>query len=1200
MHIKGTAAFKTEMLIQLLYGLSTLFSVVSIHFEDCWTEDIDLVFALDCKYPVQGIEVKIRNILLNSFIPPDSDYTPRSFRVSVTDLRSPDNVTFSDIDNIEQYDSAFFNVCSSYKDVLNDDQLYKNKLQIGNYSSLLVIYIVQCIQFENWIYYPRHNRSFVVVIKNKACYSLHLEINHYVDADDELKENHELSVMLCDRCSTRWFPLRNEDDEITSCFHIRQNVKNVSWKDASNYCTKKKSHLATLEDTWESHHLKSKLKEIFNYNTNTSLSHTGFQKAVFIGMYQKNTWNTGHLTWVNDRPVVTLIYKEINLPGCNNTSNQFCFLWRIGDTDHPGIRPIDFESCTRQLSADTLCEYEIKRYSGVKNLYRLKLPDFVLTDEILQNKSNAFVIPTLSASYMSTSNGEYINNALDKKLFPTFACDKGGPHISYIYVCDGVRDCPAGEDEQICAFDETECNKVNKFICSTPSVKGTACVSMDARCNMIEDCPDGSDELDCDECSGTPCDGASCISNLWYVNCSFQSPNYNNITVITTYMTVFENYMDDISLIDFITICDHSDIELQNLTDENIKLVLMNNTSKWAPRCLYLRGKFGQILGCPDRSHLFDCEHFQCPYGFVKCFQSYCIPTNLVNDNTKDCPYGQDENLDFKQFFLLSYFSCYDSNILIHLVQVCDGERLCPRGDDELNCDVHCPVDLICLDGTVTVNSTMTVVDLSVLPPNTTYLNISGVDVSIVKANDKLSFSKLLVFIASHCNITDVVHFRFQLTSVYLVDLSFNQLTKLVANDFLSDFTKLYVVNISHNRQLTTIDVNYFRQFKYLTSLDLSFTRITQVNVYFNPKLNIINLQQTHLTRLNLSYNSSFEQIDLRGPNISEHQCQSEKLSLSTCDDLIGDNLKRILLWFVAISAVFGNAAVLVYRIFIDKATYKLTYGSFVICLGFSDLLMGVYLVIIGGVDLYYRDVYIGHQMSWRQSTLCQFSGVLATISGETSTFFIFLITFERYLTIRFPFGQYSFSQLTRNLSILLSWLLGFLLAFIPLIFQDLSLYSASGVCLGFPLRTSTGPSWIYSVVIFLFLNSLLFVIIACGQVAIYYHIHENSAKFRNSSQHSARRAGDITVAKQLALVLMSNFICWFPVCVLGLRTVVSDFEVDRLTYAWIVTVVLPVNAALNPFLYTIPRIYKMWEDYKNGSQRSSPSCSKTMITQSS
>ncbi|KAH9505788.1 hypothetical protein Btru_055816 [Bulinus truncatus] len=1128
MHIKGTAAFKTEMLIQLLYGLSTLFSVVSIHFEDCWSEDIDLVFALDCKYPVPGIEVKIRNILFNSFIPPDSDYTPRSFKVSVTDLRSPDNVTFSDIDNIQQYDSAFFNVCSSYKDGLNDKQLYENKLQFGNYSSLFVIYLVQCTQFEKGIYNRRNDRFFWIFINDKACFNLHLDKYHYVDADDELKENHELSVILCDQCSTRWFPVRNKRDKITSCFFIRENVKDISWKDAANYCKKKNSHLATLEDPWDFHNLKTELKRFFNYTTHLPLSHTGLQKAVFIGMYQKSVWSTGHLMWVNDRQVVTSIYREINLPSCNNTSNQFCFLWTIGDIDQSGIRHIDFESCTTLLSAYTLCEYEIKRYSGEGNVYRLYIPHFFLIGDVLENKRNTFVFHSLSASYKSTSNSEYINDhkVLDKKSYPSFACGKGGPHISYVYVCDGLRDCPAGEDEQICAFDETECNKVNKFICSTPSVKGTACVSMDARCNMIEDCPDGSDELDCDECNGTPCDGASCIPNNWYVNCSLQSPNYNNLPVIAS-MIVTDNYMDDIELIDFITICDQSDIERHNLTDENIKLVLMNNTSMWAPRCLYLRGKFGQILGCPDRSHLIDCEYFQCPYGFVKCSKSYCIPTNLVNDNTKDCPYGQDENLEFKQFLLLNYFSCYDSDIHIHFLQICDGQRQCPRGDDELNCNVHCPVGFVCLDGAVTVNITMTVVDLTVLPPNTTYLNISGVDALMVKANDKLSFSKLLVFIASHCNITDVVHFRFQLTSVYLVDLSFNQLTQLVANDFLSDFTKL-------------------------------------------------------------------------GPNISEHQCQSEKLSLSTCDDLIGDNLKRILLWFVAISAVFGNAAVLVYRIFIDKATYKLTYSSFVICLGFSDLLMGVYLVIIGTVDLYYRDVYIGHQMSWRQSTLCQFSGVLATISGETSTFVIFLITFERYLTIRFPFGQYSFSQLTRNLSILLSWLLGFLLAFIPLIFQDLSLYSASGVCLGFPLRTSTGPSWIYSVVIFLFLNSLLFVIIACGQVAIFYHIHENSAKFRNSSQHSARRAGDITVAKQLALVVMSNFICWFPVCVLGLRTVVSDFEVDRQTYAWIVTVVLPVNAALNPFLYTIPRIYKMWEDYKNGSQRSSPSCSKTMITQSS
>ncbi|KAK6971008.1 G-protein coupled receptor GRL101 [Biomphalaria glabrata] len=318
-----------------------------------------------------------------------------------------------------------------------------------------------------------------------------------------------------------------------------------------------------------------------------------------------------------------------------------------------------------------------------------------------------------------------------------------------------------------------------------------------------------------------------------------------------------------------------------------------------------------------------------------------------------------------------------------------------------------------------------------------------------------------------------------------------------------------------------------------------------------------------------------------RGENLLAHQCEAEEQTLSTCEDLIGDFLKRVLLWIVAICAVFGNMITLGYRISFERATLHLTYVLFVTCLGVSDLLMGVYLVIIASVDVVYRDVYIVYEMSWKQSTLCQIAGTLATLSSETSTFFILLITFERFLTIRFPFGEHKISNMGKYILISFAWCLGFFLSIVPLIYPDMSLYAASETCLAFPLRKSSGIAWAYSVTVFLFLNSILFVVIAFGQFLIFITISQHSSKFKNENQSSARRADNITVALKLSVVVLSNFICWFPVCVIGIRTVVSDYEVTRETYAWIIALVLPINSALNPVLYTLPRISKSWTDFK-------------------
>ncbi|KAK6971003.1 G-protein coupled receptor GRL101 [Biomphalaria glabrata] len=101
------------------------------------------------------------------------------------------------------------------------------------------------------------------------------------------------------------------------------------------------------------------------------------------------------------------------------------------------------------------------------------------------------------------------------------------------------------------------------------------------------------------------------------------------------------------------------------------------------------------------------------------------------------------------------------------------------------------------------------------------------------------------------------------------------------------------------------------------------------------------------------------------------------------------------------------------------------------------------------------------------------------------------------------------------------------------------------------------------------------------GQFLIFTTISQHSSKFKSESQASARRADNITVALKLSVVVLSNFICWFPVCVLAMRTAVSDYEVTLETYAWIIVLVLPFNSALNPVLYTLPRISKTWTDFK-------------------
>ncbi|CAG5117908.1 unnamed protein product, partial [Candidula unifasciata] len=123
----------------------------------------------------------------------------------------------------------------------------------------------------------------------------------------------------------------------------------------------------------------------------------------------------------------------------------------------------------------------------------------------------------------------------------------------------------------------------------------------------------------------------------------------------------------------------------------------------WAPKCHYIKDRYGDIAGCTDMSHLRDCENFQCGQGYVKCYNSYCIPLYYLRDGRADCPMGEDEQ-PFYTGPCIGHFACWDSNICLHPDLVCDGHTDCPYDDDELDCHDDCLKGFRCIAGTVSVS----------------------------------------------------------------------------------------------------------------------------------------------------------------------------------------------------------------------------------------------------------------------------------------------------------------------------------------------------------------------------------------------------------------------------------------------------------------------------------------------------------------
>ncbi len=56
----------------------------------------------------------------------------------------------------------------------------------------------------------------------------------------------------------------------------------------------------------------------------------------------------------------------------------------------------------------------------------------------------------------------------------------------------------------------------------------------------------------------------------------------------------------------------------------------------------------------------------------------------------------------------------------------------------------------------------------------------------------------------------------------------------------------------------------------------------------------------------------------------------------------------------------------------------------------------------------------------------------------------------------------------------------------------------------------------------------------------------------------------------KIAAIVLTDFCCWCPIILLGILVQLKILVLPSSVFAWCVTVILPINSAINPYLYTI------------------------------
>ena len=522
----------------------------------------------------------------------------------------------------------------------------------------------------------------------------------------------------------------------------------------------------------------------------------------------------------------------------------------------------------------------------------------------------------------------------------------------------------------------------------------------------------------------------------------------------------------------------------------------------------------------------------------------------------------------------------------------------------------------------------------SLFPKRILKLNLAYNRISKIHQEAFQSLSRLEILKLQHNIISEIHPLLFQILGrVIALQLDHNEITEIHPNQFqtfhdmetldlshnnLVKFSLAPAVNLSElkylslsNNKLRVLSYTMFQHMSSLKYLDVSSNHINMINSKIRvnnsiAQIEIMDLRQNKLFLLNPESFSEFYNTNLTILVDNEATCcfittascsaTIPRSQFLTCGRLLPNQIQRVNMGILGLFAILSNLGVLFHRYQTKKKENKVQL-LLITNLSISDMIMGIYMIIISSADLYYKRTFPSEL--WRVSFACKFAGTLSVLSSEASVFFVTMISVDRLIGIRYPFSTYRIGTKTSRILSLVLWLIAISISIVSTILSSVhpNLYDVSEVCTGLPLSrrnvyeekieshnlgwtfdghlfvnttydvvTSHQPGMYFGIAIFTALNFICLIVVSVCYIGIFM-----------TSIQTAKKAGRARDSKQehkmaikMGAIVISDLACWTPIIILTILVQSGRHVVSPRVYTWIVTFVLPINSAINPFLYTL------------------------------
>lgn len=464
-----------------------------------------------------------------------------------------------------------------------------------------------------------------------------------------------------------------------------------------------------------------------------------------------------------------------------------------------------------------------------------------------------------------------------------------------------------------------------------------------------------------------------------------------------------------------------------------------------------------------------------------------------------------------------------------------------------------------------------------------------------------------------------------------ILNLADNRIKDLTGTPF-NGLLKLKVLNIQGNF-ITSLSKHAFDGMIHPDVVNMSGNNIEMIEklAFQNASINLLDLSHNslhHITKQSFTglQHSTILLADEFGTCCFAKDfvnCISKypRQAYLTCKRMLNDIALRVCIWILGITILLFNAVVFCIRCF-SKDRGKVQ-SILILHLSLSDFLMGINMIIIAVADAYYANYFPSYADSWRQGIMCKLAGALSLLSSEASVFLLTLITFDRFQGVKYPLSSNRMRPKYAKFSVCVIWCVAILLSVTPVvlsgIYQDV--YEMSEVCVGMPIvkRPVTftqnksitidtirvndaygqfqmnGPiqgtildsftrqitqninylisditdyklATYFSIIVFIGINLICFIFILVLYIDIFYTIR----KTMTSAGRNPTEKDEIRRAMKVFSIVLTDFCCWVPLDVVCICVQSGLVTVDPVVYAWTVALILPINSAINPFLYTL------------------------------